>query len=259
MKQGPLAQIDSNTPRCTQKRVKAVPNPPLPSPEEASNIDERKREWRELVKTWLQAPMWSGYANGETTQEMRRDVVRWMLRIITGNKYKRETFHLAVKLFDIYIARNFVEVSWLNAIGLGAILIAGKLKEVETPRPTDLIKKTGNCFTLDQLLLLESDVLKQMRFKLYIATSDKFLNVLIHTASSFVGGTLPPPLVPPNDMLAVLQMRELNYPPGQVAACVFYAAHGTFWNSTLADVTGTLIPDASVAADLMDMYKTLTE
>jgi len=79
---------------------------------------------------------------------MRLLLLDWMMEVCDEFGLKRETYHLACYLTDLYLTNTLCSIDKLQLLGASALLLSAKVEEVICPRVRDIAFATDNGFTV---------------------------------------------------------------------------------------------------------------
>ena len=71
---------------------------------------------------------------------------------------KRESYHLAAYLTDMYLTSEYCSIDRLQLLGASALLLAAKIEEVVCPRVKDFAFATDNGFKESQIVQMEAHI-----------------------------------------------------------------------------------------------------
>mgnify|MGYP005843830565 CR=1 FL=1 len=175
-------------------------------------------------------------------KKMRGILIDWIIGIHHKNfRLCPETLYLTVHMLDRFLAGNQVPLNKLQLVGVTALLIASKYEDIYPPAVQDLSYITGNAVNPEEILDMETTILKDLDYRISKPTAHTFLvrytraghaNVeLAQSASYILEGTL-------------LQADLVSaYLPSELAAASVYIARRSItgrepWTSTLVKYTG---------------------
>ncbi|CAD5317739.1 unnamed protein product [Arabidopsis thaliana] len=181
----------------------------------------------------------------DVTKTMRGILVDWLVEVSEEYTLVPDTLYLTVYLIDWFLHGNYVERQRLQLLGITCMLIASKYEEIHAPRIEEFCFITDNTYTRDQVLEMESQVLKHFSFQIYTPTSKTFLRRFLRAAQvSFPNQSLE------MEFLAnyLTELTLMDYPflkflPSIIAASAVFLAKWTLnqsshpWNPTLEHYT----------------------
>ncbi|RLN28737.1 cyclin-A3-2-like [Panicum miliaceum] len=104
-------------------------------------------------------------------------LVDWLVEVAEEYKFIADTLYIAISYVNRFLSANTVS-------RVAAMLIAAKYEEVSLPNVEDFRYITDNTYTKQELVKMESDILKLLQFELGNPTIKTFLR--LHTAESKV-------------------------------------------------------------------------
>lgn len=151
------------------------------------------------------------------------------------------TLYLTVYLIDWFLSKNCIERERLQLLGITCMLIASKYEEVNAPRIEDFCFITDNTYTKEEVVKLESLVLKSSSYQLFAPTTKTFLRRFLRAAqASYKRPSIELEYLA--NYLAELTLMNygfLNFLPSMIAASAVFLARWTLdqsshpWNPTL--------------------------
>lgn len=108
-------------------------------------------------------------------QQMRVLLVDWMVEVQQQLEFNHEVLYLSVKLLDLYLSKKRIEKEKLQLLGGAAMFIACKFEERMPPIIDDFIFVSDNAYTRNQLIKMEIEILKVVRFDIGVPLSYTFL------------------------------------------------------------------------------------
>ncbi|GFO09188.1 G2/mitotic-specific cyclin-a-like [Plakobranchus ocellatus] len=167
------------------------------------------------------------YMNRQTdvSTSMRNILVDWLVEVGEEYKLHRETFFLAVDYIDRFLSLVGVHRPKLQLVGTACMFIAAKYEEIYPPDISDFVYITDDTYTRNQVIKMESVILKILEFKLAVPTvtwfCERFLEVLkpsdrCKNLAHFL------------TELSVIEIEEfLRFRPSEVAASAIILARST--------------------------------
>ncbi|CAK8535735.1 unnamed protein product [Lathyrus sativus] len=177
----------------------------------------------------------------DITPSMRGILVDWLVEVSEGYKLQANTLYLAVYLMDWFLSKSFIERQKLQLLGITCMLIASKYEEINAPHVEDFCFITDNTYTKEQVLQMESLVLKSLAYQLFAPTTKTFLRRFLRAAqASYKRPSIELEYLA--NYLAELTLMSysfLNFLPSMIAASAVFLARWTLdqsnnpWNPTL--------------------------
>ncbi|KAG7652380.1 Cyclin-like [Arabidopsis thaliana x Arabidopsis arenosa] len=181
----------------------------------------------------------------DVTETMRGILVDWLVEVSEEYTLVPDTLYLTVYLIDWFLHGNYVERQTLQLLGITCMLIASKYEEINAPRIEEFCFITDNTYTRDQVLEMESQVVKHFSFQIYTPTSKTFLRRFLRAAQvSFPNPSLEMEyLANYLTELTLMDYPFLKFLPSVIAASAVFLAKWTLnqsshpWNPTLEHYT----------------------
>lgn len=123
----------------------------------------------------FQIPDYLKAKSSKITPIMRAILVDWMVEIQENFELNHETLYLAVKLSDLFLAREPQEKEMLQLVGAASVFIASKFDERCPPLIEDFTYICDNSFNREQFIEMEMEILRKIDFDLGIPISYRFL------------------------------------------------------------------------------------
>ncbi|KAF8063894.1 hypothetical protein N665_1178s0008 [Sinapis alba] len=182
----------------------------------------------------------------DMTHTMRGILVDWLVEVSEEYKLVPDTLYLTVYLIDWFLHGNYIERQRLQLLGVTCMFIASKYEEIFAPRIEEFCFITDNTYKKDQVLEMESQVLKHFSFQIYTPTSKTFLRRFLRAAHA---SALQKPRVEMEFLanylmeLTLIDYEFLKFLPSVIAASAVFLAKWTLnqsshpWNPTLEHYT----------------------
>ncbi|EFJ26373.1 hypothetical protein SELMODRAFT_412894 [Selaginella moellendorffii] len=177
---------------------------------------------------------------------MRGILVDWLVEVAEEYKLVPDTLYLTVSYIDRYLSANVVNRQRLQLLGVSCMLIAAKYEEICAPQVEEFCYITDNTYSKEEVLIMERQVLNNLRFELTTPTIKTFLRRFMRAAQAsyhtpslqleFLGNFLAE--------LSLVEYTFLKYKPSMIAASAVFLAKLTVdptedpWNGTLRHYTG---------------------
>ncbi|XP_019255591.1 PREDICTED: putative cyclin-B3-1 isoform X2 [Nicotiana attenuata] len=160
----------------------------------------------------------------EITPQMRGILINWLIEVHLKFDLMQETLFLMVTLLDYYLSLARVKKNDLQLVGLTSLLLASKYEDLFHPRVMDLLSISAESYTRDQMLELEKDILRKLKFRLNAATPYVFMLRLLKAAQA---DTRFEHLAFYLIELCLVEYEALNYKPSMLCASAIYVARCT--------------------------------
>ncbi|EAY83668.1 hypothetical protein OsI_38893 [Oryza sativa Indica Group] len=182
----------------------------------------------------------------DVTANMRAILVDWLVEVADEYKLVADTLYLAVSYLDRYLSAHPLRRNRLQLLGVGAMLIAAKYEEISPPHVEDFCYITDNTYTRQEVVKMESDILKLLEFEMGNPTIKTFLRRFTRSCQEdkkrssllleFMGSYLAE--------LSLLDYSCLRFLPSVVAASVVFVAklnidpYTNPWSKKMQKLTG---------------------
>lgn len=162
---------------------------------------------------------------------MRAILLDWLMEVSEVYKLRRETYHHAQNYFDRFMAtqRNVFK-SRLQLYGITCLFIAAKVEEIYPPKVHQFAYVTDEACTEDEILHMETIIMKGLNWCLTPQTSISWLSVYMQVAYLKEAETLLIPGYPQATFtqiaelldLSMLDVRCLEFSNGVLAASALF-------------------------------------
>ncbi|GFP88604.1 putative cyclin-a3-1 [Phtheirospermum japonicum] len=171
---------------------------------------------------------------------MRSKLVNWLVEVADDYNLVSDTLYLTVNYIDRYLSAHKLVRNKLQLLGVSCMLVASKYEEISPLHIEDF------CFTKDEVVDMERDVLKLLDFEMGYPTAKSFLRIFTraaqdnHVFSNLRFNFLCYYLAE----LSLLDYGCIRYIPSMVAASAIFLARLTIqpkshpWTLTLQKSTG---------------------
>ncbi|KAK1356789.1 hypothetical protein POM88_050045 [Heracleum sosnowskyi] len=106
---------------------------------------------------------------------MRAILVHWLVEVAVEYKLLSDTLYLTISYIDRYLSVNVLNMQKLQLLDVSSMLIAAKYEEINPPHVDDFCYITDNTYTKDEVVKMEADVLKSLKFEMGNPTAKTFL------------------------------------------------------------------------------------
>lgn len=118
----------------------------------------------------------------DVSTSMRNILVDWLVEVGEEYKLHRETLFLAVSYIDRFLSLVGVHRPKLQLVGTACMFIAAKYEEIYPPDVNEFVYITDDTYTRNQVIKMESVILKLLEFRLAVPTvtwfCERFLDVI---------------------------------------------------------------------------------
>ncbi|CAI9267108.1 unnamed protein product [Lactuca saligna] len=182
----------------------------------------------------------------DVTVNMRGVLVDWLVEVAEEYKLLPDTLYLTISYIDRYLSVNVLNRQRLQLLGVSSMLIASKYEEISPPHTDDFCYITDNTYTKQEVVKMEADVLKTLKFEMGNPTVKTFLRRFTRIAQEdydtpnlqleFLSYYLAE--------LSLLDYGCLKFLPSMVAASVTFLSRFMLkpnshpWNLTLEQLSG---------------------
>jgi cyclin B len=114
----------------------------------------------------------------EITERMRGILIDWLIEVHYKFSFTDETLYMTVSIIDRYLSENQISKKKLQLLGITALFIACKHEEIDLPKINDFTYITNNAYEKNEVIKMEYDVLKYLKFNLLYPSPIKFFEYL---------------------------------------------------------------------------------
>ncbi|XP_007018576.2 PREDICTED: putative cyclin-A3-1 isoform X2 [Theobroma cacao] len=118
----------------------------------------------------------------DVTANMRGILVDWLVEVAEEYKLVSDTLYMTISYIDRFLSLNTLNRQRLQLLGVSSMLIASKYEEINPPNVEDFCYITDNTYTKDEVVKMEADILKSLKFELGNPTIKTFLRRLTRVA-----------------------------------------------------------------------------
>ena len=155
--------------------------------------------------------------------KMRAMLIDWMVEVCLKFKFVDETLHIAVAIIDRFLSKNTISRSKFQLVAIASLFIASKYEETYYPEVNDFIYLTEDAYSYDEVISMESTILKCLDFKITFPTAAKFLTHYIKKISNenVISFDISRYLIENS----LLHGKMLKYLPSKIACSALYIAN----------------------------------
>ncbi|XP_019152566.1 PREDICTED: G2/mitotic-specific cyclin C13-1-like isoform X2 [Ipomoea nil] len=181
----------------------------------------------------------------DLSANMRGILVDWLIEVAEEYVLLPDTLYLAVSYIDRFLSTNVLTRQKLQLLGVSSMLIASKYEEISPRNVEEFCYITDNTYTKDEVVEMEADVLKSLKFELGSPTIKTFLRFTRVSQEDYKTSKLQLEFL--GDYLAELSLLDyscLKFLPSLVAAAVIFLSRFTLqpnlhpWNKALQQYSG---------------------
>ncbi|KXZ41049.1 CYCA2 protein [Gonium pectorale] len=161
-------------------------------------------------------------AQPEINSKMRSVLVDWLVEVSEEFRLVPDTLYCAVNFLDRVLSEQRVSRSHLQLVGITCMWIAAKYEDIYLPNATKFSKITDNTYSREQLVAMEEEVLKKLKYELTVPTAKTFLRRLLQVCNPddqlhFMSNYLTE--------LSLMEAYMLHFLPSEIAAAAVYLAN----------------------------------
>ncbi|XP_071733301.1 G2/mitotic-specific cyclin C13-1-like isoform X2 [Rutidosis leptorrhynchoides] len=177
----------------------------------------------------------------DVTVNMRSVLVDWLVEVAGEYKLLPDTLYLTISYIDRFLSVNVLNRQRLQLLGVSSMLIAAKYEEITPPQTEDFCDITDNTYAKQEVVKMEAEVLKTLRFEMGNPTVKTFLRRFISIGQEdydleFLSYYLAE--------LSLLEYSCIKFLPSMVAASVTFLSRFILnpnshpWNLALEKLSG---------------------
>ena len=114
----------------------------------------------------------------DINEQMRAILIDWLIEVHYRFRLKSETLFQTVWIIDTYLSMFPIMRAKLQLLGISSLLISCKSQEIYYPQLNDLIDITDGAYIKEELINMESHILKVLNFNIISPTSNDFFNII---------------------------------------------------------------------------------
>ena len=114
----------------------------------------------------------------EITERMRGILIDWLIEVHYKFGFTDEALYMTVSIIDRYLSSNQITKKNLQLLGITSLLISCKHEEIDLPKISDFTYITNNAYTKNEVIQMENDILKFLKFNLLYPSPIKFFEYL---------------------------------------------------------------------------------
>ncbi|GAV74666.1 Cyclin_N domain-containing protein/Cyclin_C domain-containing protein [Cephalotus follicularis] len=111
----------------------------------------------------------------DVSPNMRGVLVDWLVEVAEEYKLVADTLFLTINYIDRFLSFSGLNRQKLQLLGVSSMLIASKYEEINPPNVEDFCYITDNTYTKEEVVKMEADILKALKFELGNPTVKTFL------------------------------------------------------------------------------------
>ncbi|GER36269.1 cyclin A-like protein [Striga asiatica] len=190
---------------------------------------------------------------------MRGILVDWLVEVSEEYKLQSDTLYSTVSYIDRFLSTNAISRQRLQLLGVSSMLIASKYEEISPRHVDDFCYITDNTYSKKEIVKMEADVLKSLRFEMGNPTVKTFLRRFIRISQEdYRGSSLKMEFLA--SYLAELSLLDygcVKFVPSLVAASVMFLTRFMLqpmvhpWNIALQRYSGYKPSDLKECAGIL--------
>ena len=114
----------------------------------------------------------------EINPNMRSILIDWIINVNFQFKFKEETLYSAIYIIDAFLSKKNIKQKKLQLLGVSSLLIASKLNEIFLRRISDFSEITNKTYNEQEIIFMESDILKTLNFYLLVPSPLSFYEII---------------------------------------------------------------------------------
>ena len=114
----------------------------------------------------------------EINERMRGILIDWLIEVHFKFGFTDETLYMAVSIIDRYLSSNQITKKNLQLLGITSLFISCKHEEIDVPKINDFTYITNNAYDKNEVIQMEDDILKFLKFNLLYPSPIKFFEYL---------------------------------------------------------------------------------
>ena len=114
----------------------------------------------------------------EINEQMRAILIDWIIEVHFQFNLRQETLYMTISIIDTYLSFHFISRKELQLLGIACLLISCKSQEIYYPQLNELIDITDGAYIKEELIEMETHVLKVLNFNIVSPTSNDFYNII---------------------------------------------------------------------------------
>ena len=114
----------------------------------------------------------------DINEQMRAILIDWLIEVHYRFRLKSETLFQTVWIIDTYLSIYPIIRARLQLLGIASLLISCKSQEIYYPQLNELIDITDGAYIKEELIEMETNVLKVLNFNIVSPTSNDFYNII---------------------------------------------------------------------------------
>jgi len=117
----------------------------------------------------------------DINQQMRAILIDWIIEVHDCFHLKSKTLFQVVHIIDLYLSHKIIKRINLQLLGVASLLISFKSNEVYCPSLQQFIDITNGAYPKSELLEMEKEILKTLKFEILFPTAEEFYSIISKT------------------------------------------------------------------------------
>ena len=114
----------------------------------------------------------------EINERMRGILIDWLIEVHFKFGFTDETLYMTVSIIDRYLSSNQITKKNLQLLGITSLFLSCKHEEIDVPKINDFTYITNNAYDKNEVIQMEDDILKFLKFNLLYPSPIKFFEYL---------------------------------------------------------------------------------
>lgn len=178
-------------------------------------------------------------SQNDVNEKMRAILVDWLIEVHFKFKLLPETLFISVNIIDRYLEIKEIKRQKLQLLGVTAMWIACKYEEIYAPEIKDFVYITDNAYEQKDILQLEYEVLRTLKFNVTSPSPFRFLE---RYAKLIDADTKTFNLAWYLVELPLIEYKMLKYKPSMISSAALFVAMKILkkdfrWNERMSNIT----------------------
>jgi hypothetical protein len=160
--------------------------------------------------------------------KMRSILIDWLVDVHLKFHLLPDTLYITVNLIDNFLSKIQISRKKLQLVVITCLFIADKYEEIYPPELKDHVDITDQAYSKEDILNMEIDILKELKFDITYPTSLKYFEIFFEVIQNFIKKDAPEKV---NFFakylmeLAMIDYNMLNYTNSEMAICALYLSY----------------------------------
>lgn len=148
------------------------------NPQNVLEFYKNIREFLQQKECFYQTSPFYMDNQSDISDKMRSILIDWLVDVNLKFKLQPQTLFICVNLIDRFLAKERVNRSEVQLVGISVLMIVAKFEEIYPPLLKDYIGVCDNAYDKNQILEMESRILIAVNFNLTQTSSFSFLQLI---------------------------------------------------------------------------------